>query len=188
MDKSSEALFALKPVTFRYKGNIDPAQVKMFGLIAEEVAEVNPDLVVRNAKGEVDTIRFDSINAMLLNEFLKEHRKVQGMEVTVVQQKKDFEATIAQQEKEIKSLTASSERAGCANPENECTARSEQTGTASGCQSVTVAKPTGPLYLAKPPRFTAWRFLFYSSASNGSLRFPARLSQILDSNRDGLFL
>src|SRR6266576_3355696 len=61
MDKASEALFALKPVTFRYKGDIDPAHAKMFGLIAEEVAEVNPDLVVRNAKGEVDTIRFDSI-------------------------------------------------------------------------------------------------------------------------------
>jgi hypothetical protein len=107
MDKASEALFALKPVTFRYKGDIDPAHVKMFGLIAEEVAEVNPDLVVRNAKGEVDTIRFDSINAMLLNELLKEQRKVQGMEVIVAQQKKDFEATIAQREKEIKSLTAS---------------------------------------------------------------------------------
>ncbi len=107
MDKASEALFALKPVTFRYKGDIDPAHAKMFGLIAEEVAEVNPDLVVRNAKGEVDTIRFDSINAMLLNEFLKQHRKVQGMEVIVSQQKQDFEATVAQQEKEIKSITAS---------------------------------------------------------------------------------
>jgi hypothetical protein len=107
MDKASEALFALKPVTFRYKGDIDPAHAKMFGLIAEDVAEVNPDLVVRNAKGEVDTIRFDSINAMLLNEFLKQHRKVQGMEATVAQQKKDFETTVAQQEKEIQSITAS---------------------------------------------------------------------------------
>ena len=107
MDKASEALFALKPVTFRYKGNIDPEHVKMFGLIAEEVAEVNPDLVVRNAKGEVDTIRFDSINAMLLNELLKEQRKLQGMEVIVAQQKQDFEAIIAQRKKEIKSLTAS---------------------------------------------------------------------------------
>jgi len=71
------------------------------------VAEVIPDLVVRNAKGEVETIRFDLVNAMLLNEFLKQHRKVQGMEVTVAQQKKDFEATFAQQEKEIKSVTAS---------------------------------------------------------------------------------
>jgi hypothetical protein len=107
MDKASETLFALKPVTFRYNGDIDPAHVKMFGLIAEEVAEVNPDLVVRNAKGEVETIRFDSVNAMLLNEFLKQHRKVQGMEVTVAQQKNDFEATFARQDKEIKSITAS---------------------------------------------------------------------------------
>jgi hypothetical protein len=105
--KDSEALFALKPVSFHYKGDIDPAHVKMFGLIAEEVAEVNSDLVVRNAKGEVDTIRFDSINAMLLNEFLKEQRKLQEMEVIAAQRKKDFEATIAQREKQIKSLTAS---------------------------------------------------------------------------------
>jgi hypothetical protein len=107
MDNDSEALFALKPVSFRYKGDIDPDHAKMFGLIAEEVAEVNPDLVLRNAKGEVDTIRFDSINAMLLNEFLKQHRKVQGMELIMAQQKKDFETTSAQQEKEIKSITAS---------------------------------------------------------------------------------
>ena len=107
MDKTSEALFALKPVTFRYKGDIDPSHAKMFGLIAEEVAEVNPDLVVRNAKGEVDTIRFDSLNAMLLNELLKENRKLQRIEVIAAQQKKDFEATIAQREKQIKSLTAS---------------------------------------------------------------------------------
>ena len=70
------------------------------------MAEVNPNLVVRNAKGEVDTIRFDSINAMLLNEFLKQHCKVQGMEVLVAQQKQDFDATFAQQEKEIQSITA----------------------------------------------------------------------------------
>jgi trimeric autotransporter adhesin len=107
MDNASEALFALKPVTFRYKGDIDPAHVKMFGLIAEEVAEVNPDLVVRNAKGEVETIRFDSVNAMLLNELLKEQRKVQGMEAIVAQQKKDFETILAQRQKEIKALTAS---------------------------------------------------------------------------------
>jgi hypothetical protein len=107
MDKDSEALFALKPVSFRYKDDIDPAHAKMFGLIAEDVAEINPDLVVRNAEGEVDTIRFDSINAMLLNEFLKQHRKVQRMEVNVAQQRKDFEATIAQQENEIESITAS---------------------------------------------------------------------------------
>ena len=109
VDKDSEALFALKPVSFRYKGDIDPAHVKMFGLIAEEVAEVNPDLVVRNAKGEVDTIRFDSINAMLLNEFLKEHeafveeqRRVQEQECRLQKQ----ETTIARQQEQIDALTA----------------------------------------------------------------------------------
>jgi hypothetical protein len=107
MDKDSEALFELKPVSFRYKGDIDPSHAKMFGLIAEDAAEVNPDLVVRNDKGEADTIRFDSINAMLLNEFLKQHRKVQGIEAIVAQQRKDFEATFVQQEKEIKSIAAS---------------------------------------------------------------------------------
>src|SRR4030095_5552724 len=105
MDKASEALFALKPVSFRYKGEIDPAHAKMFGLIAEEVAEVNPDLVMRNDKGEVDSIRFDSINAMLLNEFFKQHRKVQGIEATIAQQEKAFETTTAQTEKKIQSIT-----------------------------------------------------------------------------------
>ena len=90
MDKASEALFALKPVTFRYKGDIDPAHVKMFGLIAEEVAEVNPDLAVRNAKGEVDAIRFDSINAMLLNEFLKEHGKSRNCKPRLPSNRKEW--------------------------------------------------------------------------------------------------
>jgi hypothetical protein len=96
MGNTSEALFALKPVTFRYNGDIDPAHVKMFGLIAEEVAKVNPDLAVRNAKGEVAAIRFDSINAMLLNEFLKEHRKVGELQATVAQQQKGLEVLTAQ--------------------------------------------------------------------------------------------
>jgi hypothetical protein len=107
MEKASEAILALKPVTFRYKQELDPHRVPMFGLIAEDVEKVNPDLVTRNQKGEAETVRYDAIDVMLLNEFLKEHRKVQGMEVSMAQQKKEFEATIAQQEKEIRSLTAS---------------------------------------------------------------------------------
>jgi hypothetical protein len=96
MGDASEALYALKPVTFRYNGDIDPAHVKMFGLIAEDVAEVNPELAVRNAEGEVIAIRFDSINAMLLNEFLKEHRKVEELQATVAQQQKGMEVLTAQ--------------------------------------------------------------------------------------------
>ena len=102
MEKASEALYALKPVTYRYNGDIDPAHVRMFGLIAEEVNKVAPDLVVRNEKGEPETLRFDSINAMLLNEFLKEHRTVQELESTAAKQ----EATIAKQQKQIEALTA----------------------------------------------------------------------------------
>jgi len=96
MADASEALFALKPVTFRYNGDIDPAHVKMFGLIAEDVAQVSPELAVRNAKGEVIAIRSDSVNAMLLNEFLKEHRKVEELQATVAQQQKGMEVLTAQ--------------------------------------------------------------------------------------------
>jgi hypothetical protein len=94
MDKASEAVLALKPVTFHYKS--DPKGIPQFGLVAEEVAKVNPDLVVRNAKGEIYTVRYDAVNAMLLNEFLKEHRKVEEQQATITQLKKDFGATIAQ--------------------------------------------------------------------------------------------
>jgi hypothetical protein len=97
MDNASESILALKPVTFQYKG--DKTNTAQFGLVAEEVADVNPDLVVRDKNGEIYTVRYDQVNAMLLNEFLKEHRKVE-------QQGKDFEATIAQQQKQIDALTA----------------------------------------------------------------------------------
>jgi hypothetical protein len=77
MGKASEAILALKPVTFRYKKQIEPNGAIMFGLIAEEVEQVAPDLVTRNDKGEAETVRYEAVNAMLLNEFLKEHRAVQ---------------------------------------------------------------------------------------------------------------
>ena len=75
MDKASEAILALKPVTFRYKQEIDPGRSPQFGLVAEDVEKVSPDLVVRDADGKVNTVRYEAVNAMLLNEFLKEHRK-----------------------------------------------------------------------------------------------------------------
>jgi trimeric autotransporter adhesin len=99
MNKTSEAILALQPVTFRYKKNIDPDRVPQFGLVAEEVAKVNPDLVARDADRKVYTVRYDAVNAMLLNEFLKEHRKVE--ELT-----KEFQAAIAQQRKQIETLSA----------------------------------------------------------------------------------
>jgi len=79
MDKASEAILALKPVSFRYKKEIEPNGAIMFGLIAEEVEQVDPNLVTRDDKGEVETVRYEAVNAMLLNEFLKEHRTVQEL-------------------------------------------------------------------------------------------------------------
>jgi hypothetical protein len=83
MDKVSEALYALKPVTFRYKPEYDKSGTPQFGLVAEEVVEVSPDLVTHDAKGGLSTVRYEAVNAMLLNEFLKEHRKVEKLEATV---------------------------------------------------------------------------------------------------------
>ena len=83
MERASEALYALKPVTFRYKKGIDPQGIPQFGLVAEDVEAVNPDLVVRDGEGKVNTVRYDQVNAMLLNEFLKEHRKVEKLEAAL---------------------------------------------------------------------------------------------------------
>src|SRR5436305_692611 len=94
MDKASEAVLALKPVTFKY--NADKNGRTQYGLIAEEVATVNPDLVVQHKDGEISTVRYEQVNAMLLNEFLKEHKKVQGLEATVAQQQKGMEVLTAQ--------------------------------------------------------------------------------------------
>jgi len=104
MNKTSEAILALNPVTFHYKS--DNTGTPQFGLIAEEVAKVNPDLIVRDENGEIYTVRYDAVNAMLLNEFLKEHRRVQELEATVAQQRKDSEATAVRQQKQIEVLTA----------------------------------------------------------------------------------
>jgi hypothetical protein len=93
MDKASEAILALKPVTFHYKS--DATGTPQFGLIAEEVAEVNPNLVVRDKTGDIYTVRYDAVNAMLLNEFLKEHRKVQEQEASIAQMKKGMDALVA---------------------------------------------------------------------------------------------
>jgi hypothetical protein len=102
MDKASEILFALKPVTFRAKADLDPAHVKQYGLIAEDVASVDPNLVVYNTEGKPEALRRDSINAMLLNEFLKEHRKVQELESTVA----SLAATVKEQAAQIQQVSA----------------------------------------------------------------------------------
>jgi hypothetical protein len=120
MNEASEAIHALQPVTFRYKQELDPDGTAQFGLIAEEVAKVNPDLVVRDEEGKPYTVRYEAVNAMLLNEFLKEHRKGREQDEAIAQlesavvkheatiaQQKDFRSIIARQQKEIEALTAS---------------------------------------------------------------------------------
>jgi hypothetical protein len=109
MDKASEAILALKPVTFRYKREIDPERSPHFGLIAEEVDKVCPDLVGRDAKGEIDSVRHEAVNAMLLNEFLKQHKRVQQRAGKIEEQDRKLEqqeATITQLKKGMEVLTA----------------------------------------------------------------------------------
>jgi len=95
MDKASEPILALKPVTFRYKEELDPDHIPQFGLIAEEVEKMNPDLVVRDESGKAMTVRYDAVNAMLLNRFLKEHNEVERLKAGVAQQQKQIEALTA---------------------------------------------------------------------------------------------
>ena len=109
MDKASEAILQLKPVSFRYKEEIDPDGIPQFGLIAEEVEKVNPDLVVRDDEGKVMSVRYEAVNAMLLNEFLKEHRKVEEQQATITELESKVakqELTATQQQKQIEALTA----------------------------------------------------------------------------------
>jgi len=106
MDNTSEAILALKPVTFRYKHELDPEGIPQFGLVAEEVDKVNPDLVARDLEGKVFTVRYEAVNAMLLNEFIKEHRKVEEQDHKIQKQ----EATIAEQQKQIEALIAGLQR------------------------------------------------------------------------------
>jgi len=109
MDKASEAILALKPVTFCYKREIDPEEISQFGLVAEEVEKINPALVTRDAQGRVFAVRYEAVNAMLLNEFLKEHRTVQQQEATIARLKSTVaqqEATAANQQKQIEALRA----------------------------------------------------------------------------------
>jgi len=102
MDKASEALYRLNPVTYRYKKVIDATQRPAFGLIAEEVAEVNPDLVAHNVKEQPESVHYEMVNAMLLNEFLKEHRKVEDLEGAVA----SLAATVKEQAAQIQKVSA----------------------------------------------------------------------------------
>jgi len=102
MDNASEAILALKPVTFCYKQEIDPEGIRQFGLVAEDVEKVNPDLVARDASGKAYTVRYEAVNAMLLNEFLKEHKKVEDLEDMVT----SLAATVKEQAAQIQKVSA----------------------------------------------------------------------------------
>jgi hypothetical protein len=107
MERASEALFALKPVTFRYKKGIDPQAIPQFGLVAEDVEAVNPDLVVRDKEGKPYSVRYDQVNAMLLNEFLKEHKVFVEEHRTVQELKKEVAELTAGLQKVSAQLEAS---------------------------------------------------------------------------------
>ena len=116
MDKASEAILSLQPVTFRYKHELDPDGLPQFGLVAEQVEKINPALVTRDGQGKPHSVRYEAVNAMLLNEFLKEHRKVEELESTVAHiksvetQQKDLQATVVRQQEQIETLTAGLEK------------------------------------------------------------------------------
>src|SRR2546423_3662381 len=105
MDKTSEAILALKTVTFRYKHELDPDGILQFGLVAEQVEKVNPDLVARDEQGKAYTVRYEAVNAMLLNEFLKEHQRVQELTDTVAQEREAVASELTEQQNQIKALT-----------------------------------------------------------------------------------
>jgi predicted RNase H-like nuclease (RuvC/YqgF family) len=113
MHKASEAVLELKPVTFNYKKELDPDGATQFGLIGEQVEKIDPNLIVRDEDGKVSTVRYEAVNAMLLNEFLKEDHKVESLQATLAQQQKEFKEKLwqqrsvaSQQQKQIEALTA----------------------------------------------------------------------------------
>ena len=113
MDKASEAILSLHPVTFRYKHELDPKRAPQFGLVAEQVERVDPDLVARDEQGKPYTVRYDAVNAMLLNEFLKEHRKVEEQQAIIVQLKSTVarqQARFAEQDAQIQALASGLQR------------------------------------------------------------------------------
>jgi hypothetical protein len=109
MDKASEAILGLRPVIFHYKKELDPDGIPQFGLVAEEAEKVNPDLVARDEEGKASTVRYEAVNAMLLNEFLKEHHTVQQQGATIAELKKEITnltATVKEQAAQIQKVSA----------------------------------------------------------------------------------
>jgi hypothetical protein len=155
MNKASEAILALKPVTFQYKS--DGSGAPQFGLIAEEVAAVNPDLVVRDDNGQIYTVRYDAINTMLLNGFLKEHRKleeqtnkIQEQDAIIRQLQTEFHATLARQQMEIIRLAASLQRQA---------RQTDPVNAHSGCKNLLLDSPETIDYTRSRSRSVTWYVL-----------------------------
>ncbi|MGB8340704.1 MAG: tail fiber domain-containing protein [Chthoniobacterales bacterium] len=106
MTQSSEAIFSLKPVTFRYRKNLDPKAIPQFGLVAEDVAKVDPDLIARDDKGRPYTVRYEAVNAMLLNEFLKEHKKVEKQAEEIAELREQLRSQDERTKTALQDLTA----------------------------------------------------------------------------------
>jgi hypothetical protein len=125
MGNASEALFSLEPVTFRYKKEINPAGTPQLGLVAEEVEKVNPDLVVRDREGKPYSVRYDQVNAMLLNEFLKEHRKVEQQEATIAELKKGMETLIVRSKEQDAKIQKVSDQIEMSRPAPQMTSNDQ---------------------------------------------------------------
>ena len=111
MDNASDTLYRLQPVTYRFKKEVDATQSLDYGLVAEDVAEIDPNLIIRGAKGEVESVRYTAINAMLLNEFLKAHRKSEEQEAKIAKLIQDMETLVArvrQQDSQIQTMSTRS--------------------------------------------------------------------------------
>jgi uncharacterized coiled-coil protein SlyX len=126
MDKASEAIFALKPVTFRYKHELDPEGILQFGLVAEDVEKVNPDLVAHDEQGRPYTVRYEAVNAMLLNEFLKEHREVAELKATVAEQRKGMDGMAAQLREQAAQIEKVSAELAASKPTPQTVANNQQ--------------------------------------------------------------
>jgi Chaperone of endosialidase len=112
MDQASEAILALKPVTFHYKKEVDPDGIPQFGLVAEQVEKVNPDLIARDEEGKVYAVRYEAVNAMLLNEFLKEHCKNEEQQATIAELKSGMEALTAMVKEQAAQIQKVNARVG----------------------------------------------------------------------------
>jgi hypothetical protein len=128
IEQASEVIYGLKPVSFRYKAEIESTRTRGFGLIAEDVAQLSPDLVTRGNDGQVNAVRYDAVNAMLLNEFLKEHRKVEKQATTIAQLKRQVETLVAHSKEQDSQIDRISHNAEVNRGTQQVVAITQQTG------------------------------------------------------------